>query len=334
MIMARQTAGRAVINSENKGVILGAGLLIVIAVFGSAFVEGFMSANNLRSVLLLAAFLGIASLGQTFVALVGALDLSIPFLIGAANILLAFLFGTSLPPVLSMLVIACLGIGIGVLNGLLSFRVQGQSLILTLGVGFACVGAAQIFTTYGSQYSGTVFSEVPKWFSNIASINGTFFGLAVPPVVLIWAALAALTIFFTHRMRLGREIMAVGGNRSAAALLSISEYKIWCLSHAISGLMAACTGMLLLGFSGGGFAGVGDPFLFTTVAAVVVGGTSLLGGAGGYGATVVGVLVLQTLTSVLVGLGFNFAAQQAVFGMLILPMVALYARAPHIRMQV
>lgn len=72
----------------------------------------------------------------------------------------------------------------------------------------------------------------------------------------------------------------------------------------------------------------------TTVAAVVVGGTSLLGVAGGYGATVLGALVLQTLTSLLVGLGFNYASQQTAFGLILLPMLALYARAPHIRSQI
>ena len=99
-------------------------------------------------------------------------------------------------------------------------------------------------------------------------------------------------------------------------------------------MMAAVTGMLLLGFSGGGFVGVGDPYLFTTIAAVVLGGTSLLGGSGGYGLTIVGVLVLQVLTSLLIGLGFSYAGQQAVFGMLIVPMVAVYARSPHVKMQI
>ncbi|WP_410576015.1 ABC transporter permease subunit, partial [Bacillus sp. SIMBA_006] len=75
----------------------------------------------------------------------------------------------------------------------------------------------------------------------------------------------------------GRSVYAVGGSRTAAARLGISEFKIWISIHAISGAMSAVTGMLLLGFSGGGFVGVGDPYLFTTVAAVVIGGTSLLG---------------------------------------------------------
>ena len=109
---------------------------------------------------------------------------------------------------------------------------------------------------------------------------------------------------------------------------------MWITAYVVSGAAAAATGVLLLGFSGGGFVGVGDPYLFTTVAAVVIGGTSLLGGWGGYGSTVVGVLVLTVLTSLLIGLGLNYAMQQAVFGLLIVPMVALYARSPHIRNQI
>jgi ribose transport system permease protein len=81
--------------------------------------------------------------------------------------------------------------------------------------------------------------------------------------------------------------------------------------HSVSGAMSAMSGMLLLGFSGGGFVGAGDPYLFSRVAAVVIGGTPLL-----------------------VGLGLSFPAQQAVVGLLIVPMVAIYARSPHIRNQI
>ena len=106
------------------------------------------------------------------------------------------------------------------------------------------------------------------------------------------------------------------------------------MGYAVSGGVSALTGALLLGWSGGGFIGVGQPYLFMTLAAVVIGGTSLLGGYGGYGFTVIGVLVLQVLTSFLVGIGLDYQWQQFIFGLLILPMVALYARSPHIRTQV
>jgi ribose transport system permease protein len=114
----------------------------------------------------------------------------------------------------------------------------------------------------------------------------------------------------------------------------ISEVRTWVLTFAVSGLFAAAAGILLLGFSGGAFADVGQPYLFTTVAAVVIGGTSLLGGRGGYGLTVLGVFVLTVLSTVLVGVGLSAPGQQAVLGLIIVPMVALYGRDAHPRTQI
>ena len=116
--------------------------------------------------------------------------------------------------------------------------------------------------------------------------------------------------------------------------LSISERGYWVGAYVISGFFASLTGALLLGWSGGGFIGVGDTYLFLTIAAVVVGGTSLLGGVGGYGLSVIGVLILQVITTVLIGWGLKWEAQQFILGLLIIPMVALYARSPHIRSQI
>jgi ribose transport system permease protein len=318
----------------NRSVVLGLGLLIVLCVAGSILVPGFASFANLRSMLLLAAFLGLASLGQTLCALLGGIDMSIPYVIGSANILLASLFNLKVPLFLACLVVVLAGALVGTINGVLSFRAQGQSLIMTLGVGFSIVGATQILTSIGSVYAGNVLGKVPDWLKNVSSIGGNTFGLSVPPVIFIWIIISFLVILAMSRTRFGRNFYAVGGSRRAAAMLQISERVMWITAYVVSGAAAAGTGVLLLGFSGGGFVGVGDPYLFTTVAAVVIGGTSLLGGWGGYGSTVVGVLVLTVLTSLLIGLGLNYAMQQAVFGLLIVPMVALYARSPHIRNQI
>jgi ribose transport system permease protein len=320
--------------AEHKGTLIGAGLVVVLVLVGAFTVKGFVSLANIRSILLLAAFLGMASLGQTLCALLGALDLSIPFIIGSANIGLASIMNLGVPPWIAFLIVLLGGLFIGVLNGILSFRLQGQALIMTLGVGFAMVGGVQIVTSLGTRYGGNVFVRVPEWLTNLASINGSTFGLSIPPVIIVWFCLYVAVVLFMGNSRHGRSFYALGGNRAASKLLSISELKLWVGAYAVSGGMAAITGMLLLGFSGGGFVGVGDPYLLTTVAAVVVGGTSLLGGWGGYGSTVIGALVLTVLTSLFVGVGFSYAAQQAICGLLIVPMVALYARSPHIRMQI
>lgn len=319
---------------ENRSITVGAILLLVLLLLGAVTVNGFMSLQNARSILLLAAFLGLASVGQTVVALLGGLDLSIPFVIGSANILLPKLMNSGLPPAVAIVVIVVLGLAVGCLNGLCSFRLQGQALIVSLGIGFATVGAAEIYVSLGSAYGGTSFAPVPPWLTNLAAFNGKTFGLAVPPVIIIWLLLSAFIVWAMKFTWFGRGIYALGGSRTAAARLRVSELKTWVWVHGISGAMSAVTGVLLLGFSGGGFVGVGDPYLFSTVAAVVIGGTSLLGGSGGYGTTVLGSMVLTVLTSLLVGMGLSYAAQQAVIGLMIVPMVAVYARVPHIRQQI
>jgi ribose transport system permease protein len=319
---------------ENRSVALGALLLLVLLIAGGLMVEGFLSVQNARSILLLAAFLGLASIGQTLVALFGGLDLSIPFFIGSANILLPKLMNDGFSPPLSIAIILVLGALAGCANGFASYRLQGQSLIMSLGIGFAVQGAAEIYTSFGTAFGGTSYATIPSWLTNLAAFNGRTFDIPIPPVAVIWLGLSALLVWVMRNTWFGRGVYALGGSRVAAARLRFSELRTWVAVHGISGCMSALTGVLLLGFSGGGFVGVGDPYLFSTVAAVVIGGTSLLGGSGGYGATVLGSLVLTVLTSLLVGLGLNYAGQQAVIGLIIVPMVAIYARIPQIRHQI
>jgi ribose transport system permease protein len=183
-------------------------------------------------------------------------------------------------------------------------------------------------------FGGNVFGVVPDWLVNIATLNGSTFGLRIPPVIVIWLLLSIALIFGLKNSSYGRNLYALGGSRTASERLLISERAYWVGAYMVSGFFSTLTGSLLLGWSGGGFIGVGDPYMFMTLAAVVVGGTSLLGGWGGYGFTVIGVLVLQVITSFLVGIGLSFQAQQFVFGLLILPMVAIYGRSPHIRTQI
>jgi ribose transport system permease protein len=318
----------------SQNVLFGIALLLALSAAASFLVPGFVSYTNIRSMLLLAAFLGIASLGQTLCALLGGIDMSIPYVIGSSNILLASLLNWGVPSFPACLIVLAAGMVVGILNGLLSFRLQGQALIVTFGVGLAIVGGSQIVTSIGSVYAGTVLGAVPGWLRGMSSVAGTTFGLPIPPIVVVWIALAIVVVTLMSKTPFGRSFYAVGGNRQAASRVLISEFRMWVIAYAISGAMSAITGMALLGFSGGGFVGVGEPYLFTTVAAVVIGGTSLLGGWGGYGSTIVGTLVLTILTSLLVGLGLSYAMQQAVFGLLIVPIVALYTRSPSLRDQI
>ena len=320
--------------ADNRSAFIGLMVLIALFTIGSLQISAFASATNIKSMLVFASFLGLACVGQTLVALLGGLDLSIPFVIGSSNVGLLYLMGLGVPSWIALIIVLLLGALIGFINGILSYRLQGQALILTLGIGFAISGLTQIITSIGSAYAGNVFGAVPFWLKNLAAMNGETFGLHVPPVILIWLAVAALLIYGMKRTVYGRHLYALGGNRTSARRLLISERRYWVGAFMVSACLSVVTGALLLGWSGGGFIGVGQPYLFMTLTAVVIGGTSLLGGAGGYGFTVIGVLVMQVLTSFLVGIGLRFEWQQFIFGLLIVPMVALYARSPHIRTQI
>ena len=320
--------------TAQKSVFIGISVLIGLFIMGALTIPGFLSLLNMKAMLVFASFLGLAVVGQTFVALLGGLDLSIPFVIGASNVALMSLISKGVPPWLALAAVLILGLIVGLVNGILSFRLQGQALILTLGVGFFVKGGVQILVAMGTFSAGTVFGVVPDWMRNIASMNGKTVGLSIPPIILIWIIASIIIIVALRLTKWGRNLYALGGSRLSSARLSISERGYWIGAYVISGFFASLTGAMLLGWSGGGFIGVGDTYLFLTIAAVVVGGTSLLGGYGGYGLSVIGVLVLQIITTVLIGWGLKWEAQQFILGLLIIPMVALYARSPHIRSQI
>ncbi len=168
---------------HGRSAFIGLIVLIALIVISAFTIEGFLYATNIKAVLLFASFLGIACVGQTLAALMGGLDLSIPFVIGAANIGLLYLIGLGVPSWLALALAIIIGGAIGFLNGVMSYRLQGQALIMTLGMGFAVAGLVQIITSIGSQFSGNVFGTVPPWLSNLAAMNGTTFGLSVPPAI-------------------------------------------------------------------------------------------------------------------------------------------------------
>lgn len=319
---------------QHRQLLTSFALLLTLLVVGELVTGSFWTAANLRAMLLSASFLGIASVGQTLCAFVGAVDLSIAFVMSSANILFLWLLDRGIGEPLAVLLIAMGALLIGTLSGLLSRRSKGQAVIVTLGVGYAVLGLAQIITSIGSQYAGTVTGKVPHWLTNWSSLGGKTFGISLPPIVILWVGLSVAVIVFTRRTWLGRGLFALGGNAEAARQIAVPNRLLSVGVFAASALMAALAGVMLLGFGGGAFADVGNPFLFSSIVAVVVGGTSLLGGRGGYGLTVIGVGVLTELTQTLVGAGLSASAQQTIIGLILVPMVGLYARAPKLSLQI
>ena len=157
---------------RGRSAFIGLIVLLALIVVSAFTIDNFLSGSSIKAILLFASFLGIACVGQTLVALMGGLDLSIPYVIGASNIGMLYVIGLGVPSAVALGLVLVVGAALGLLNGILTYRLQGQALILTLGMGFGIAGLVQILTSIGSSFSGNVFGTVPGWLRNFAAMNG------------------------------------------------------------------------------------------------------------------------------------------------------------------
>lgn len=299
--------------------------VLFVFLLGLSLVPGYGSSFSIRAMLVLASLLAIASLGQTLVMILGGIDLSIPFMIGFANVVFAKLYGDGAPFLLAFAAVMVAAGLIGAFSGAVSASLGIHPLILTLGVGTMIQASVQIWTR------GLPTGSAPPFINEFVSLGGSVGPLPVPWVVPFTLALALVTLFVLARTTYGRRLYALGSNPAAAKLSLVRPVRIWAVTFAASAMFAGVTGILLLGFTGSSSAGVGTPYLFQTVAAVVIGGTALIGGRGGYAGTVAGALVLIELRTLLIGLGLSEALVQASLGAVILALVAAYGRDTHVR---
>ena len=292
---------------------------------GTLLIEGYSSEFSIRAMLVLATLLGVASIGQTLVILLGGIDLSIPFVIGFANVVAAALFGSGMDFVAVSAIVAGLALIIGAANGALSSTLRIHPLIVTLGIGTAVQGAVLLWT------AGFPTGSAPDAVTRFVSIGGSAGPLPVPWLIPAFAGLAIVVVVMLERTPFGRRLYALGSNPQAAPLALIGPRTIWTITYALSALFAALAGVLLLGFTGSAYGDVGQPYLFQTIAAVVIGGTTLVGGRGGLVGTIAGALVLTEINTLLIGLGFAASTVEAALGVLIILLVSLYGREPHVR---
>lgn len=304
-------------------------LVVVLFGIGVIVVSGFASRNNIDSMLVLATFLGIAAAGQTLVIVLGGVDLSVASAVGLGQVFTTVEYGRGMP-LWEILVILCgLGIAIGIVNGWISSYFRVHPLIVTLGVGFAIAGGTLMWTSGGSAQGVS-----PPVLTKMTSLGTSIGPIPIPPVVLVWLGVAVIMILIQRKSRIGAELYALGSNPEAAQLALARRKTVWAFTYAVSGVMSVLAGVLLSGFSGGANFDAGAPYLFNSIAAVVVGGTTLLGGAGGYGRTILGSIIIIQITTILVGLGVGPSLQETLLGAFIIVVAALTGRERHVRARV
>jgi ribose transport system permease protein len=305
---------RRALLGRNRGIVVA--YLAALLIFGitSAFSPGFASVSHIAVLLLGASFIGIVSLGQTFVVLGGGIDLSIPAIMTAAGILMAKFTGGDNGALVWTVPLLLLGAGaIGFCSGIAIARLNVSAIVMTLGMSGIVTGALLVYT------GGSPTKAPPPFVSHLANDR---IGVLRWDVV-IWAVLSAAAMFTLSRTVFGRSLYAVGTSRTVAKFSGIRSERIITSTYVTSAVTAALAGILLVGYTGQAYLSMGTPFLFASVAAVAIGGMPLLGGSGHYAGTIAGAFILTLLEGLLPVLNLNVAALPIIYGLVILATVAV-----------
>lgn len=289
---------------------LGLGIaLIILFVAMASLAPNFLTSANLLNVVRDAAFTGIIAWGLTLVIISGEIDISTGSAVAFASVLLAELvvtFGLSLwvAALVVLLVGGLLGLGVGALRAYLNV----PTFIGTMALWAALRGMANLMTD-------ALPIPIPNQEFQRLGL-GDFLGIPIPTLIMV--VLFIVFWFISKRTTFGRSAYAIGGNADASRLAGIPVARVRMLLMATTGVLSALTGILIAARLGSGNPGAAVGLEFDIIAAVVVGGTSLLGGRGSMVGTLMGVMFIVVLGNGLVLMGVNPFAQDVIRGLIIL----------------
>jgi ribose transport system permease protein len=262
--------------------------------------------------------LAILAACQTLTMLTGGIDLSVGAVASMSGFVVASLVGTAgLFDAIAVALIAAAiaglvtGIGVGV------FRVH--PLVMTLGMSLVVLGLADVWQLQTVQTNAGVPPEI-RWLGSQA------FAQIFPVSLLVFVPLTALILVGLRRTGYGRLLYAIGDNPIAARLSGARSWQILIVLYITSALLAAIAGFLYAGYTNIASVSLVDTDVLPSVAAAVIGGTSIMGGRGGFSGTIVGVLILTVISSLLSSLGYPEAVRQILFGSIIVAVAAAYTR--------
>jgi ribose transport system permease protein len=271
----------------------------------------------ISNMILFAAPLAILGAGQTMVMLTGGIDLSVASVATGAAYLLAT--NATSGDVTAISIALSLGLAVGIVNGIGVALLRVQPLIMTLGTGLMCAGVMIVY----SQQMMASQPHVPAIIQVLGA--GKVFGL-VPVNLFLWVAIGGLVLFVLHRTGYGRLLYAIGDNSEACHLAGIRVWRVVFVDYVVCAVLAAIAGLVLVGGTNASDLSLANAYLLPSVACVIIGGTSIFGGQGGYAGTIIGALILTVLTSLLTLLEVHEPVKQILYGLIILLLAAAYAR--------
>ena len=293
------------------------GVLVILVLITGAIQPTYLSMSGARNTLLQAAPLGILAGAQTILMLTGGIDLSVTMIATGS----AYVAANQSPQG------ALIAIGLGIVVGLIAGSANGvgvslfrvNPLIMTLAMSGILLGLFTSWTQTILQGS----TQVGPFIKLLGA--GSFLGNRVPYSVLVWALVAAVLIWLLRRTGWGRLLYAVGDNETAVRLAGVRVWQVRVTAYTAAGVLGSIAGILLAGRTGAVDLQLAGAFLLPSVAAAVIGGTSIFGGVGGYTGTILGALILSVLNSMLTFLNVGQAIQQVVYGVIVLALAWGYA---------
>jgi ribose transport system permease protein len=286
-----------------------------------AIAPTFLSFDNVNQTIALASFLGVVAIGQTIVIISGGLDLSISYAMNFGAVVLTQ-ESLRLGGVAGLALALLAGLAIGLFNGFFIAYLGIAPMIMTLATNSILKSLTYVYT------GGTPRGSAASWIIFIGS--GSILGVKV--ALLFWALLSVGVIVLLSKTVFGRKVYALGNNRATAYLSGIDNRHVTLGVYALSSVFAALAGVLLTGLSEGrAYLGMGDFFQLASIAAVVIGATSILGGKGGYLGTIAGCIMIYVLNSMLAVLSIRDAGRQIIYGLVVFIVLLLYGRGEKIR---
>ena len=299
---------------RNRTIVLAYGLVVVMVVVVSLLRPGFGNLGHLRSLAIEASVIGLVALGQTLVIIGGGIDMSIPWVVNSAAIMMTVLTkGQNSEMAWAIPVVLLMCATIGLVNGLAIAFLQITPVIMTLAMNGILLGIMAGIASGGLNI-GYGRGAPPPIILGLARSRI----LGLPAVVWVWVGFIILATILLSYSGLGRRLYAVGNNSTASLFSGINVRGVRMMTYVLSALMSAVAGIILAGKFGRAYLGMGEPFLFGSVAAVVIGGASILGGSGHYLGTVAGALILTVLTALLPIFKLPAAAQNIIYGLVLL----------------
>lgn len=300
-------------------------LAIILFFLGGLINPDFLNPTQAINIVRLAAFLGIIAAGQTLVIISGGegIDLSVGAIVTLGAILtFRVTDGVDSMILPALLVVLATGGGIGLLNGV-GVNILGiPPLVMTLGMAGVVQGVILMLT------QGELTGSTPNLLGRLIA-EPLFLG--IPGVLIVWLLVGIGMWLLLERTTYGKSLFAVGVNRLTARLSGVSVPVIVITTYALSGMLAAFGGFVLLGFTQTVFLNLGGPYLFPSIAAVVVGGTMLAGGKGSYWGTMSGALVLTLIESLLRAMQLQEAYRLIILGIILVVLISIYGRQRSVR---